>query len=261
MQHTLGMKVTDSYAAYRDVGGAPAPTAATETFLESNTALERVLGGALHINNPDGGSSNRRVTELQDIQSQQMSDSTSPMLNDTVADSSNPVSMHGDGNISTAAHTSLITLIVFIWKDSFLSLREEFVPHFVKGDVTEVPRDPEDEETASLEAKPFVFWNNGQGVCRLVPLSQLKAAFTACRPIRIHALQVRPDLLSRMFDEIFGDQNKEARSSYHVVGGLDSNSQGSNFLQWRIKEEWKVVQQQQPQQAQAQAHAQAEVFG
>lgn len=153
----------------------------------------------------------------------------------------------------------LSTLIIFIWKDSFLCLREEFVPHFVRGN-TEVPRDSEDEEVASLEAKPYVFWNNGQGICRLVPLSQLKAAFTVCRPLRIHAIQVFNNTFDTMFDEIFDQQNKDARADYYVVGGLDSNTQGSNFLQWRIKKAWRVVQQQQqPQQAQAQA--QAQVFG
>jgi hypothetical protein len=155
---------------------------------------------------------------------------------------------------------TLVTLIVFIWKDSFLCLREEFVPAFVKGDTTKESRDPEDEEMAPLEAKPYVFWNSGQGICRLVPLSQLKGAFTACQPLRIHAIQVFDNLFNEtMFEEIFRQKDENEKLSYHVVGGLDSNSQGSNFLQWRIKEAWTQVQRQQPQQAQMQAQAQAQV--
>jgi hypothetical protein len=136
----------------------------------------------------------------------------------------------------TAPNKRLQTLILFIWQDSYLCLSEPFVPLFIKGETSAV-EDKEVEENAALEAKPYVFWNNGQGICRLVALSQLKTAFTSCRPQRIHAIQVKEPLFDEMFQEIFGAQTTDPKEpKYCVVGGLDSNSKGSNFLQWRIKE-------------------------
>jgi hypothetical protein len=67
-----------------------------------------------------------------------------------------------------------------------------------------------------------------RGIRWLVPLSQLKSAFTSCRPLRIYAMQVCHDTFDVMYNEIF--PNASEPSSYHVVGALDSNSQGSNFL-------------------------------
>jgi len=171
----------------------------------------------------------------------------------------------GAGQIQHSVETdpthNAVTLIIFIWNNSFLCLEETFVPDFIKGDTTEVPRDPEDEEMASLEAKPYVIWNNGGGICRLVHLSQLKKAITD-PPLKVHAIQVPAKLLNEtMFNGIFGQQNVIAGSAHHVVGGLDSNSRGSNYLEVTINEAWKQFQRQYPQLARMDAHAQAQLNG
>jgi hypothetical protein len=151
------------------------------------------------------------------------------------------------GNFRPVVENDKNEVILFIWKDSYLCLSEHYVQEFKKG-ATSPLIDKEDEEAALLE-KPYVFWNNGQGICKLVSLSNLKAAFSACRPLRVYSIQLPFTIFDEIFQEIFGDQTADSKQSYYVVGGLDSNSQGSNFLQWRIKEAYKQAQLAPQQQA------------
>jgi hypothetical protein len=133
-------------------------------------------------------------------------------------------------NIPTDVKVTEITVILFCWKDSCLTLQEDYVKHFLGPDVPQ--------QTSTLDSNalpengPVIFWNDGRGVCRLVPLRDLKKAFNSCRPIAIKAIKVPHDLFRTMFGEMF--KTVEAGKTYHVVGGLDSNSAESNFLQVRV---------------------------
>jgi hypothetical protein len=133
---------------------------------------------------------------------------------------------------------NVFTVIVFVWKDSFLCLIERYVSDFIlpaAGAAAPTPTTAGVPAPATVNPPGHVFWNNGQGICRLVPVSQLKGAFTSCRPLRIHAISLSNNIFDVMFQEIF----KLANTNYTVVGGLDSETQGSNYLQWRIKEAHK----------------------
>jgi hypothetical protein len=176
--------------------------------------------------------------------------------------SGTPQPTNSTDNRVNAVATQTFTLLIFQWEDSFLCLNELYVQAFIRGNpapvtpatVTGTPTANPIPATvptagtgnaAAATPQPYVFWNNRQGICKLVPLSQLRAAFTSCRPKKIVALEFPINLFDVMFSEIFGNQ-PPGSFHYHVVGGLDSNSQGSNFLQWRIKEAWKLLNPQAP---------------
>jgi hypothetical protein len=128
-----------------------------------------------------------------------------------------------------------ITVVMFCWKDCCLSLQEDHIQHFLGVPniaTNSVQSDPVNQSVLP-ETDAFVFWNNGEGITRLVPLKMLKQAFKPCRPLSVQSTQVPHDLFSTMFGEIFGII--EGGKTYRVVGGLDSISARSNFLQTRVQ--------------------------
>jgi hypothetical protein len=113
-----------------------------------------------------------------------------------------------------------ISIVTMIWNDSSLLLHASYAALFIS-----------EENATSGNEDRLVLWNNGQGVCRLVPLTQLKPAFNGSRPREIRHYKVPTDAFNVVFQEVFGQQP----GAHRVVGALDSNSTGSNFFRARFE--------------------------
>jgi hypothetical protein len=131
-----------------------------------------------------------------------------------------------------------ISAVNIIWSDSSLILDADHVYAFINnnrqpgtGNTTQPATGNTTQPVAGNTEILVVLWNNGEGVCRLVPLEQLQPAYNNSRPQKIRHMKLPLNAFDIVFTEIFNQQP----GAYRVVGALDSNASNNNFLRQKFE--------------------------
>jgi len=161
----------------------------------------------------------------------------SPEHNELALQTTTAQEDHGVGRNNT------LTIIYFFWNDSFLCLSATYVKYFLHEAKHEdstadavpcegAPGSGGDAMECDDVDTPYVIWNDGNGVRRLVPVTELRKGCSFLRPNSIKWCKIdKPTVFNRLFVDAFPSVEQ---GSYHIVGGLDSYSPGNNFLQTQL---------------------------